>query len=483
MQRTAGRRHSPRARHAARTRPFKRALTALGVVVALLAVTGTAAAALAYYRLNGNINRVAIDEVLGSDRPEKVAEPAADREATNILLMGSDKRVGDLSFGERSDTTILLHLAANRQSAVMVSIPRDSIVDIPECLTPDGTTVPARSAAMFNEAFSEGGPACTVKTVESLTEIRIDNYVVIDFRGFKDMVNALGGVEVCVPEAVNDPKSRLDLRAGRQTVKGEQALAYVRTRYALGNGGDLSRIDRQQAFLGSMVSKVRSTGLLLRPDRLYNFLAAATKSITTDLGSLNTLRKLAQEVRGVDTKDVTFLTVPNEPYPADPNRVQFKPSAQGLWTALRFDQPLPGRDRTPSATATPSGPPLVTPPERISVSVLNGSGVAGEASRVARELTAAGFTVVSVGNADRSDYLTSEVRHDPAYDESGRTLGAAVTGSTVVEDLSLGSTLVVVVGADAPAVSQVEVSGSTAAPGAEEELDVRTADEDICSQG
>lgn len=459
---------------------MKRVLTALSVTLALLAVTGSAVAAVAYYRLNANINQVPIDEILGTDRPHKVAEKAEDVEALNILIMGSDKRAGDVSFGERSDTTILLHLAADRQSAVMVSIPRDSIVDIPSCRTADGDTVPARSNEMFNTAFYEGGPACTVKTVEALTDILIDDYVVIDFRGFKDMVNALGGVQVCVPEDVNDPKSRLDLKAGRQTVKGQQALAYVRTRYALGNGGDLSRIDRQQAFLASMVSKVRSTGLLLRPDRLLRFLDAATKSITTDIGSLNELRKLAQQVRGIDTRDVNFLTVPNEPYPPDPNRVQFKPSARELWTALRFDQPLPGKERTPAATASPSGPPLVTPPERISVEVRNGSGVAGEASRVARELTAAGFSVVGVGNADRDDYPTTTVLHDPAYDESARTLAAAVDGSTVTPDLSLGSTLVVVVGADAPSVSRVTVSGSTASPGVDEDLDVRTANEDIC---
>ncbi len=481
MQRSADRRHSPRARHAARTRSWKRALTALGVVVALLAVTGTALGAVAYYRFNGNINKIPIANQLGTDRPEKVAEPAADTEAMNILLMGSDKRAGDVSFGERSDTTILLHLAADRKSGVMVSIPRDSIVDIPECITAGGKTVPARKSVMFNSAFSEGGAACTVKAVEKLTDILIDNYVVIDFRGFKDMVNALGGVEVCVPQAVDDPKSHLNLAAGRQTVKGQQALAYVRTRYALGNGGDLSRLDRQQAFLGSMVTKVKSTGLLLRPVKLFKFLDAATKSITTDLGSLNDMRKMAQGVRGISTKDVTFLTVPNEPYPADPNRVQWKPSAEAVWTALRFDQPLPGKDRKPSATATPSGPPLVTPPERISVEVRNGSGVAGEAARVARELTSAGFNVVKVSTADRSDYLTTTVLHDPAYDESGRTLGAALPGSVVQDDISLGSTLVVVVGADAPTASHVEVGAASPSPGADEELTVRTADADICA--
>lgn len=489
MQSTAARRHAPHARHAARTRPLKRILSALAVVVAVLLVTATTTAFVAYYRLNGNITSQDVDRMLGTDRPAKVAEKAADREAQNILLMGSDKRkagIGSAVEGERSDTTILLHVAADRSSAVMVSIPRDSIVDIPECTREDGTTVPAQPSQMFNAAFSEGGAACTIRTVESLTDIRIDHHVVVDFSGFKDMVNALGGVPVCVPYAVTDSKSHLDLKAGTQTVKGQQALAYVRTRSALGNGSDLSRIDRQQAFLGSMVTKVRSTGLL-RPDRIYNFLAAATSSLTTDpgLANLNSLRKLAQDVKGIDTKDVTFVTVPNEPYPADPNRVQFKASAGALWDALRFDQALPGKEKKPSATASPTtGPPLLTAPEAIRVQVLNGSGVRGEAGRVARELTAAGFNVVGVGDATDvppGGLPTTTVSHDPAYDESGRTLGAAVSGSTVTEDIRLGATLVVVVGADSPAVVPVEVLGSTASPAAEETLSTRSADDDICA--
>jgi LytR cell envelope-related transcriptional attenuator len=257
----------------------------------------------------------------------------------------------------------------------------------------------------------------------------------------------------------------------------------VRTRHALGNGGDLDRIDRQQAFLGSMVSKIKSKGLLLRPDRLLSFLDAATKSLTTDpgLGNLNALRRLATDVKGIDTQNVTFLTAPNEPYPADPNRVQLKPSAAKVWDALRFDRPLPGKAPKPTATATPTGPPLVTPPDEINVEVLNGSGTRGAATEVAKALTAAGFNVVGVGNADRSDYPTTTVRHDPAYDESGRTLGAAIAGSTVTEDVSLGSTLVVTVGADHPQVTAVQVSGSTSTPTPEESLDTRSANQDICS--
>ena len=180
-----------------------------------------------------------------------------------------------------------MHLAADRESAAAVSIPRDTMVPIPECTRDDGTVVPAQEVQMFNEAFSAGGPACTIKTVEALTKVRIDNYIVVDFTGFKDMVDALGGVKVCLPYAVNDPQSHLDLEAGTQTVRGQQALAYVRTRHGLGDGSDLSRIDRQQAFVGSMVSKVKDKGLLLRPDRLYNFLAAATKSLTTDFGAVS----------------------------------------------------------------------------------------------------------------------------------------------------------------------------------------------------
>jgi LCP family protein required for cell wall assembly len=480
---------APNARHAAPHSSLRRVLTALVVVVGLLAVTGTASALVAYYKLNGNITKDDVSGLLGNDRPTKVANPDAPQEPENILLIGSDKRAAKFenstNAGQRSDTTILLHLAADRKSAVLVSIPRDTIVDVPSCKRRDGTTLPAHPTAMFNSAFSEAGAACTIRTVEKLTKIRIDHHVVIDFGGFRDMVNALGGVKICLPEAVNDPDSHLVLSKGEHVVRGKDALAYVRTRHGLGNGSDISRIDRQQTFLGSMVTRIKSKGLLLRPDRLLSFLGAATNSISTDpaLGSLNALRKLAQNVKGIDSKDVTFLTAPNEPYPADPNRVQLKPSAATVWNALRFDQPLPGKKKKSTATPSPttSGPPLKTPPESIRVQVLNGSATAGEATRVAKDLTAEGFQVVSVGNAARRDYATTKVLYDPAYDESGRTLGAAVNGSTVGADATLGSTLVVIVGGDSPQVSKVDVSGSTSSPPPEEKLQTRTASDSICS--
>ena len=485
MPKPASRRHAPRARHAAPRARWRRVLTGLLVVVLVVLGAGSVTAFVAYQKLNGNINHVDVSSLIGPDkeRPQVVAE---DPKAENILVMGSDKRSGKNAAnvaGARSDTTIVLHLAADRKSATLVSIPRDSMVPIPSCTRSNGTVVPAQTIAMFNSAFSEAGPACTIKTVEKLTKIRIDHYIVVDFSGFKSMIDALGGVKVCLPYAVNDPQSHLDLSAGTHTVRGRQALAYVRTRHGIGNGSDLSRIDRQQAFISSMVKKVKSTGVLLRPDRLYSFLSAATSSLTTDFGSLKSMVSLAQDVKGLPTKDVTFLTIPNEPWTQDPNRVQWKQSAGPVWRSLRFDQPLPGKGPSPTATATPStsGPPLVTAPEKISVQVLNGSGVKGAASRLAEQLSAVGFNVVGVGDAAHTGYTTTTVLHDPAYDESGRTLGAAIPGSTVTSDISLGSTLQVIVGSDSPTAVAVHVTGSTSTPEPTETLQTRQASDSICS--
>jgi LCP family protein required for cell wall assembly len=475
------------ARHVARRRPLRRLLTALLVTFAVLLVTGSAGAFVAYYKINNNIQSQDLTGLLGGDRPKVIAE-GEDRTPLNILLIGSDKRSGAAARnigGARSDTTILLHLAADRKSAVLVSIPRDTIVDIPSCKRPDGSRTVAQTTR-FNAAYSLAGAACTIRTVEKITDIRIDHHVVIDFRGFKQMVDALDGVEICLPQRVDDDSSKLHLDAGRQTVNGSDALAYVRTRKKLGNGSDLDRIDRQQAFLSSMVDKVSNRGLLLRPDRLLSFLDAATKSLTTDpgLASLNDLRKLAQSVKNMDTDAVTFVTVPNEANPADRgNTVILRQSdADALWTSLRFDRPLPGQEKKrPGTTAPQTGPPLRTPPENIRVEVLNGSGVPGAATRLAERLQAGGFVVTGVGTADRDDYTTTTVRHDPAYDESGRTLSAAVSGSTITVDSSLGRTLVVVVGSDHPEVVPVTVAGATASPQPEPSITTRTANQDICT--
>ncbi|MFJ5686696.1 LCP family protein [Streptomyces sp. NPDC093099] len=320
---------------------------ALGTSVVILATAG--AGWWFYQKLDGNIttDTTAATELhtYEKERPTPVA-----LDAQNILLIGSDSRSGegnskygrDDGGSQRSDTTILLHLAADRKSATAMSIPRDLMVEIPSCATPDGTRSRARFA-QFNWAFEAGGAACTIRTVEKLTDIRVDHHMVIDFSGFTDVVNAVDGVEVCIDEPVKDVQARLELPAGRQTLDGEQALGFVRARHGIGDGSDTQRMDRQQRFLGALFKKVQSNGVLLNPARLYPVLDAATKSLTTDSGldSLSDLYELARSMRSVPAEKVQFLTVPRQPYSQDPNRDELIESeARSLFERLREDDPV-----------------------------------------------------------------------------------------------------------------------------------------------
>ncbi|MEQ8143134.1 LCP family protein [Streptomyces sp. OP7] len=338
---------SPSGRGLARRRR-RRWVWGTGIAVSLALVGGTAAGWAVYMKLEGNITP---DEAAAAElaRYEKDRPTALVKDALNLLLIGSDSRAGAENgrYGhdpgtERSDTVILLHLSAGRQSATAVSMPRDLMVDVPGCRRPDGS----RSAPMFaqfNAAFEVGGSACTVRTVEKLTDIRVDHHVVVDFEGFKDMVDAVDGVEVCLSEPIDDKDAHLRLPAGRVTLDGEQALGYVRARKTLGDGSDTGRIERQQRFLGALVNKVRSNGVLLNPVKLYPLLDAATSSLTTDpgLASLRGLYDLVRGVRDIPTEGVQFLTVPRESYAGDVNRDQLaQPAAGELFERLRKDEPV-----------------------------------------------------------------------------------------------------------------------------------------------
>ncbi|MFE5816357.1 LCP family protein [Streptomyces sp. NPDC056479] len=301
-----------------------------------------------YAKLNSNITP---DEAAAAElaRYEKERPTSLVRGAQNILVIGSDSRAGTKNrrYGkdsgtERSDTAILLHLSSGRRSATAVSIPRDLMVDVPGCRRPGGSRSKPMFA-MFNYAFQVGGSACTVRTVERLTNIRMDHHMVIDFNGFKEMVDALDGVEICLTKPINDKAAKLRLPAGKVTLNGEQALGYVRARKSLGNGSDTDRMDRQQRFLAALVHKVQSNDVLLNPVRLYPVLDAATSSLTTDpaLASLRGLYELARGVRDIPTERVQFLTVPRESYVYNANRDQLvEPAAKRLFQRLRTDTPV-----------------------------------------------------------------------------------------------------------------------------------------------
>ncbi|MCX4981260.1 LCP family protein [Streptomyces sp. NBC_00572] len=350
--------------------------TALGVSLVVLAAAGVGW--WFYRKLDGNITT---DTTAAAElrRYEKERPPAGVSAARNILLIGSDTRSGEgnRKYGkdrgtQRSDTTILLHLSAGKKSATAMSLPRDLMVTIPSCRKTDGTRT-REQFAQFNWAFEFGGTACTIRTVEKLTGIRVDHHMVIDFRGFKKMVDAVDGVEVCLKEPVNDADAKLKLPAGRQTLDGEQALGFVRARKSIGNGSDTERMDRQQQFLGALVSKVQSDGVLLNPTKLYPVLDAATKAITTDPGldSLRDLYDLARSMRAIPTEKVQFLTVPRRPYTYNANRDELvQPAASQLFKQLREDRPVAvtpgeeektGADRKTGADGKPDDADAPTP--------------------------------------------------------------------------------------------------------------------------
>jgi LCP family protein required for cell wall assembly len=311
-----------------------------------------------YAKLDGNITA---DAAAAAElaRYEKDRPTSLVKDAQNILLIGSDSRSGDGNgrYGrdsgtERSDTTILLHLAAGRRAATAVSLPRDLMVDVPACLGRDGTRSEPMFA-MFNYAFQKGGSACTIRTVEKLTNIRVDHHMVVDFHGFKDMVDAVDGVAVCLAEPIDDKAAKLRLPAGRVTLNGEEALGYVRARKSLGNGSDTDRMDRQQRFLGALVNKVQSNDVLLNPVKLYPVLDAATSSLTTDpaLASLRGLYELVRGLRHIPTERVQFLTVPRESYVYDANRDQLvEPEARRLFERLRKDAPVKVTKKAPKVS-------------------------------------------------------------------------------------------------------------------------------------
>jgi LCP family protein required for cell wall assembly len=346
MSRARHRRRPPRSRRVA-----KRVLIGLGI----LAVIVTTSLYVVIKHLEGNITGLDISGDLGN-RPEQVIKGPI-----NVLVMGDDTRkgqgpaIGGTTPG-LSDTTILLHLSANRKFAYGISLPRDAMVQRPSCKTRNG--VDPGGLTQFNAAYAIGGPACTVKTVEQLTGIRINHFVVIKFRGFRNMVDALGGVEVCVPEQIDDDHSNIHLPPGTYKVTGEQALNYVRVRHGVGDNSDVGRMKRQQSFIASMINKVVSAGTLANPIKLYNFLNAATKSLVTDQGfsHLGPLVSLGQSLKHIGLDHIKFITVPFEAYPPDPNRLQWAPEAAQLWQRVKFDKPLrAGADSQVVTAAKPSG--------------------------------------------------------------------------------------------------------------------------------
>jgi LCP family protein required for cell wall assembly len=324
----------------------------LTLLVLLLAACGTGW--WLYSSLDGNIKAVDLDKAIGKDRPEKLPTTGQ-----NVLVLGSDSRAGSngglaggKAGGARSDTALMIHIPEGRSRATAVSIPRDTLVTRPDCVRSDGSALPSAKRVMFNSVYSLAGPACVVKTVEKMSGVRMDHYLEIDFAGFKDLVDAIGGVTVEVDKPIRDKSSGLDLAAGSHKLNGTESLAFVRTRHGVGDGSDLGRIGLQQQFLVALLSEVKKQDLLSSPTKTYDIANSATKSLTTDseLASLTALADFARSMNGVDPATMETIMLPVKYDVQDPNRVvAAEPQATDLWKAIRNDSPVPASAKKPPA--------------------------------------------------------------------------------------------------------------------------------------
>ncbi|MGW6913269.1 LCP family glycopolymer transferase [Kitasatospora sp. NPDC054939] len=497
------------------------AWSAAGVLVLITATGG-----ILYWKLNGNLSTFSNDGI-ASDRPPEAQADADGNKPVNILLIGSDSRGGknsDLgggdSDGARSDTTLLLHVYADHKHAIGISIPRNALVTRPACKLPNGKWTKEEKGALFNSAFSvggtsEGNPACTLNTVEKLTGIRIDHTIVVDFQGFAAMTKAVEGVEICLPKPIYEgdmnpklpKKGKQVLPSGKNKVEGQAALDYVRLRHGIGDGSDIGRMKRQQAFLGSLISKIKQKGL--SPTNLIPLADAATKSMTVDegLGTVDKLVSFGLSMKNIDMKDLKFLTPPWR-FKGDDLEI-VTADADKLWASLKADRTIDGQNATgqqpdaaspsaqPTGEPTPTGTPnpaaaKSTPaPEAgnqsIKVAVYNGTTTTGMADKAGELLKASKFTVTKMGTAKTNKHATTTVEYGAGQKANAEKVAALFPGATVEAGQSAGVT--VTVGKDFAAANggAAASGGAATTPTAPATLppsiteDARSADDDICS--
>ena len=472
---------------------YGRALSWVAFATSLLVLVG-ATSTWAYVRhLDGKITRLSGILCLGTCTYTRPAEAGS---TENFLLVGTDSRAGvagtdlagtanDTTGGERSDTTLLVHISSDTKRVVVLSFPRDMLVQTPGYTTKSGTAVPAQPNK-FNAAIAVGGPGLLVQQVEGLTGLRVDHYVAVDLAGFSKIVDALGGVNVCLTANIRDPGSADSGGSGFAGTKGINhldgflALAYVRQRDGL-PGGDLGRIARQHRFLAAVFAKLKSNGTLLNPIRLNDVLSAITADINIDSKtSLTDLTTLGTRLKGLAGGSVEYLTVPLAGDDTKPDRIGYRSyidmdKARAIFQAIADDQDP--EHPTPIAAPTTSAGPAAAPgavtvaPSAVSLAVQNGAGITGLGAKAATALRGLGFTVTSTTTARATGATTTTVRYGSNRGDSARTVAAAVPGATLTADPTLGAdALVLVVGTDYTGVRPVTVGApgrATTAPPAQ----------------
>jgi LCP family protein required for cell wall assembly len=448
------------------------------VVIATVVVVGTV--------LFGQIHRVNIrftapqvppasgsGSAASTNAPNAAPAPTPAPGSENFLLMGSDSRdfaggqvynvaPGSAAFvtGQRSDVVMLVHIPAGTAKATVVSFPRDSWVQLP-AYTDAKNVAHAAVYAKLNAAFSIGGAPLLVATVEQLTGLHIDHFASVNFAGFQGMVNALGGIDVCVATSRHDTNSGDFLTAGQHHINGVQALALVRDRESFPNQ-DLGRIKDQEYFLSVMLRKVLSAGTLTNPLKLTGFLNAATDSLTVDSGlSLGDMRNLASRFSHLDPTHVTFLTAPiaNANYKATSSVYGDQPQDNVELDAVGMATLFASLARDSTASTVASSPPPI--PTNVHVSVENGTSRSELAHTVATQLQALGFQVDVVGNAATTPATT--ISYGASDLTAAGSLQAHVPGATLLPATTAG--VVLTLGTNFTQISAAPVS-ITATPAA-----------------
>ena len=432
----------------------------IAVAAVVIVAAGTLAAYLKYRAVYDSITRVYVPSAELGHRP-----PQYSTGSMNILVYGDDSRkgltpheqyvlrTGHLS-SDNTDTIIVVHISPGRHEITVMSIPRDTMVPTYQCNS--GPGYPGQQAnpnayVMINSQLQTGGPVCLWKTVEQQTGIYLNHFIGIGMLGFVKVVDDLGGVNVCVPFNVNDPVSGLHLKAGEHHISGIQALAFWRTREDIGTGSDLERIQRDQFMSAQVVKGVLRSGLLSNPLRLLSVVTDAAASMTTDSGmTVSDLVDIGESLHDLSSKNVQFITAPNQPWSGNADRVQFaQPQAGQVFSAIAHDVTLPKVSR-PSARRGGGAQVLTTSPSKVKVKVLNGSGIAGIADQAAAGLTNRGFHVTGTGDATSSAYTESVIEYASSADLAAvNTLKRELTHVTDLQDSSVTpGTVELVLGSD-----------------------------------
>ncbi|MFE9424706.1 LCP family protein [Kitasatospora sp. NPDC006697] len=483
-----------------RKKPKRKGLRILAFSTAGVVLLGAGGVAFVYEWLNGNIKHSPLYSGVGGDAGKEKPD-AFGRTPINILVIGSDTRDdptdcsigGDCGSGANADVEMVLHVSADRSNATVMSIPRDTVTQLPGCVDTQNHTTMKPHRDMINSTL-DYGPGCTVAAVHQLTGIPIDHFMMVDFKGVVQMSDAIGGVPVCVDNNVYDPDSHLKLKKGTHTLQGMAALQFVRTRHGFGDGSDLGRTVSQHMFLSSMVRQLKSAGTLTDPTAVLSLANAATKALTVDdgLGGITNLVNLADDLNKVPTNRITMTTMQNDPDPSNDARVVVAPGAHNLFSAIINDVSLTQGDgskssaaasansttdpNASSAPAAPSSAPAPAPASSsaaagapkadITVHVKNASGVGNRATELSDALKSAGFGP-GTGPANAAEpQETSEVTYTAGREADAQEVAASVGLPASAVKPGEGPGISLVIGKDWPSGTTFGAAASGSAGGA-----------------